>query len=881
MCSMILTDNIKLNSFNGYIRNWRSLCAELGIALNLSKNEREEQILIKGYKRWGYTLGTHLCGSWALSLRDEQKQETFCMRDHFGIKAMYYTVTAQGKFICSYNLADILKADGFVQKLNTDVLRPYLVFGYAPGDVTFFEGVKKLLPAHYLVWNGEEIKTHPYWEAKFEPDYSRTPEEWAEIIHKTASQIVTEDSDVNRAFLSSGVDSSYLLALSNAKCAYGVGYNDGIMDESRKAEDFAKSIGRDFKRRVVTGDEYFYAASWAMYHLEQPLANASVPAFALGCRVSTKYCNSVFSGEGADEFFAGYARYKDFELFNDRKTPYYTCSHIFRDEECNDFLKFPSNLSAKDFVLPLSDAPSSYDSLSKMQYIDISLWLEGNILMSIDRIGKACGAEIHVPFCDIRMFDIARKIPSEYKLHDDICKHVLRMAASKVIPQEIAYRKKIGFYAPASVWMANDRYNADLKDKLFGRIAQIFFDADKLKRIWNRFLSGETFLWQKLNAVYAFVLWYGINFEGKGSDWLVTEKSDAKAILVYDCEKQKNLYEKNVNSKLSIGSITKLASALVIVQNIPDLENTYITVEKEVIDSIKDLEPAYAGFQEHIGKKFSCLDLLYGALLPSGCEATELLAHFVSGGNLQKFVVLMNEKMKEIGCKDTFVYDSSGLNDETKRTAHDVAVILNEVIKIPILRRILSSSFHTVPHFNDSIMTGNRLINPKYFIQNYCPYCVGGKTGTTDVAGMCICALFERCGENYIVVVLGEDYTLYPTGERMLYKVCKECLYHAFEDTGHFIHFSLPDHYIELSPGAKYTLAPSVIKNATDKKAIYSFFSSNEDVAEVNSCGIVTVKDRGIVQLTVMTQTGDYDICFLNSTGEEVINLTRLNFCDS
>ena len=111
----------------------------------------------------------------------------------------------------------------------------------------------------------------------------------------------------------------------------------------------------------------------------------------------------------------------------------------------------------------------------------------------------------------------------------------------------------------------------------------------------------------------------------------------------------------------------------------------------------------------------------------------------------------------------------------------------------------------------------------------------------------------------------------------MLNRVCKESLYRAFEDTGHFIHISLPEHYMELAAGAEYTLAPTVIKNTTSEKAIYSFSSSNEDVAEVNSHGVVTVKDRGIAQLTVMTQTGDYDICFLNSTGEEIINLSRFD----
>lgn len=508
---------IKLNSFTGYIRNWRSLCSELGIDLDLRREEREEQIILKSYGKWGYTLGLHLCGSFAISLFDETKDELFCMRDHFGIKSLYYTVTSDGKFICSSNLPDILKSKGFVKKLDTDVLRPYLVFGYVPGEVTFFEGVKKLLPAHYLVWNGKEIKTHPYWEAKFEPDYSKTPEEWAELIHKTAVEITQDDKGVDTALLSSGVDSSYLLALSHAEYTYCVGYNDGIMDEAKAAEDFAKDKGCNFKRKVITGDKYFYAVPWVMRYLEQPVADGSIPAFALGLREPAKHTNSIFSGEGADEFFAGYTRYSCFEMFDDRNNIYYTCSHIFNDEKCNEILNTKSNLAAKDFILPLYNAPNYYDSLTKMQFIDVRLWLEGDILRNIDRIGNACGAEVRVPFADIRMFDIARRIPSEYKYHNNTSKYVLRMAASKIIPKDIAFRGKIGFYVPVSVWMADDKYNADLKEKLFGRISQTFFNIDVLNKIWHRFIAGESFLWKQLYAVYAFVLWYGIYFEGNSN----------------------------------------------------------------------------------------------------------------------------------------------------------------------------------------------------------------------------------------------------------------------------------------------------------------------------------------------------------------------------
>ena len=123
--------------YRGYIRNFRALCRELGIDLRPDQKETETEIIREGYKRWGRSLGNHLCGYFALSLYDEQRRETFCTRDPFGREALYYSVTDDGKFFCSCRLSDILTAEGVVKELNTDALEPYLEQGYLWGDTTF------------------------------------------------------------------------------------------------------------------------------------------------------------------------------------------------------------------------------------------------------------------------------------------------------------------------------------------------------------------------------------------------------------------------------------------------------------------------------------------------------------------------------------------------------------------------------------------------------------------------------------------------------------------------------------------------------------------------------------------------------------------------
>ena len=501
---------------------------------------------------------------------------------------------------------------------------------------------------------------------------------------------------------------------------------------------------------------------------------------------------------------------------------------------------------------------------------------EGNILAKLDLIAKMCKMEISVPFCDIRLFDIVRKIPCEYKGDKSIKSRIFHEASLMATHGKLDNCLKNDYLPSVSGWMLDECYNAPFKDKLFGDISRKFFSTCEIEKLWNRFSSGETSLYTKLYAIYLFVIWYEINFAGKGSGiWLVSPKSGAEAVVVYDCEKEKCVYEENADDVRSIASITKLVSALVIVQHIPDLENTFITVDKDVVFITRDFRPSSAGFSRYAGEKFSALDLLYGGLVPSGCDAIMLLANHVCKGNFYVFVKYMNLKAKEIGCQNSHFLDPCGLIPDCKSSARDVALILRAAMQIPILRRIMTTAFYVLPHFNDSVMNTNRLINPVYDVVNYCPYCVGGKTGTSRTAGLCFSSLFERNGKEYITVVLGENFRLHPSGERMFSKLCKDHVLRIFENTGRFVHISLPEHYLVLEVGEHCLLSPKVLKSTIDEEIVFSYHSFDENVATVNEDGEVTVVGKGIAQITVMTQTGDYDICFVNSSGSDIFNMCR------
>jgi asparagine synthase (glutamine-hydrolysing) len=152
------------------------------------------------------------------------------------------------------------------------------------------------------------------------------------------------------------------------------------------------------------------------------------------------------------------------------------------------------------------------EPLNQKLTIDISLWLEGDIYLNTDRTSTACGIELHTPFSDLRLFNVASKIPPEYKFAHDQNKYVFRKAASSKLPDEVAFRKKVGFPVPVRKWLSDERFNKPICEKFFGETSKKFFDQDVLKKLWNDYLGGEEQLWGRVYAIYAFLLWYDIKF---------------------------------------------------------------------------------------------------------------------------------------------------------------------------------------------------------------------------------------------------------------------------------------------------------------------------------------------------------------------------------
>ncbi|MBR0484188.1 MAG: asparagine synthase (glutamine-hydrolyzing) [Oscillospiraceae bacterium] len=505
---------ITIKTYRGHIRNWEALSQELGLAVSaMTREEREQAIIIKAYETWGKNLADHFYGMFAFALWDDEAQELFCLRDQFGTKPFYYYLTEDNQLLYGTFIRDIISQEGFVKEINKDMLQIYMSLTYVAGEDTFFKGLKKLMPGHYLVFRNGKLELTRYWKPEFKPDTSKSLDDWADEIHETVKQMFREvktDDETAESFLSGGVDSSYVLAMSDAKRADSCGYDEERFDESRIASKTAELLHVEHSVANIKPEQFFSIVPYVMYNMEQPLGDASAIVFTLGCNATAKHTKLCYSGEGADEFFGGYNMYRNAERYGDNlKTFYVGNTNIMKEDEKQKILK-----SYNPEVLPINlvkyiyDETEGLDPLTKMSDVDIQIWLEGDIYLNVDKMSTAAGLEIRMPLTDRRIFDIASRMPSEYKVNAEQNKVAFRTAAAKVLPEEIAFRKKLGFIVPVRIWLADENYNQDVRAKFNSDYAAEFFNIEEIQKIYAEYVGGNSDLWRQVWTIYTFLVWY-------------------------------------------------------------------------------------------------------------------------------------------------------------------------------------------------------------------------------------------------------------------------------------------------------------------------------------------------------------------------------------
>jgi len=539
--------------FNGEIYNYRELRNELLEKGHRFYTQTDSEVLIHGFEEWHEDLLNKLRGMFAFAVYDLIDKSLFLARDHFGIKPMHYT-TVGSNFVYASEIKSILDFPGFEKKFNKKALDNYISFEYAVPPETFFEGVFCLMPAHYLWYKGGKVETHRYWEPKFEEDPNMTEEEAVSQIETVFEDSVNAHkiSDVEvGCFLSSGVDSSYVSTYFAGQKTFTVGFDYG---EKYNEIDFAKTlsdeIGVEHHSKLITADEYWGNIRKVQYHMDQPLADASCIALYFVSKIASEYVKVVLSGEGADELFGGYniyhepddlERYKSLPLGLRKALAAIAKKLPFRFKGKNFMIRgalpieesFIGNCSmftlAEKRSLLNSDIPvtrpqemtkkyydrvKGKDDVTKMQYLDINVWLVGDILLKADRMSMANSLELRVPFLDKEVFKVASRIPTKLRVNKQNTKFAMRQAANKHLPNATAQKKKLGFPVPTRVWLKDEKYYNIVKDAFTSETAKLFFNSKVLMKFLDDHFKGKCDNNRKIWTIFVFLIWYDIYFKG-------------------------------------------------------------------------------------------------------------------------------------------------------------------------------------------------------------------------------------------------------------------------------------------------------------------------------------------------------------------------------
>lgn len=539
-------DKSVVTVFNGEIYNFQKLREELCAVGHTFSTNTDTEVLVHGWEEYGTELAGKLRGMYAFIIYDTNKKIIYGARDCFGIKPFYYYRTKSGNYLFGSEIKSFLEHPEFEKKLNVNALRPYLTFQYSCLDETFFEGVYKLPPAHSFTIIDNKMETKRYWDA----DFTEIPgdfDEYVDEIDRTVHESVEAHkiSDVKVAsFLSGGVDSSYITACLMPDKTFSVGFNYKKFNETDYSKELSDKLGIECVRKIITADECFEAFPDIQYHMDEPQSNpSSVPLWFLA-KLAKEHVTVVLSGEGADEIYAGYEWYDETPLMKKykklpkplrvaaaklaKKLPYFKghdfiikCSGnpedyfigqalVFGEKEAVSVLKpkYRGGKSVKEVTAPIYARVKGKSELDKMQYLDLNLWLPGDILLKADKMSMASSLELRVPFLDKVVMEQAQKLPHEYKINGKNTKYIFRKAANRTLPDEWAERKKMGFPVPIRYWLREDKYYETVKSYFAAPWASEFFDSDKLMALLDAHKAEKADNGRKIWTAFTFLVWY-------------------------------------------------------------------------------------------------------------------------------------------------------------------------------------------------------------------------------------------------------------------------------------------------------------------------------------------------------------------------------------
>jgi asparagine synthase (glutamine-hydrolysing) len=537
-------------TFNGEIYDFADLFSELSAAGHSFRSHCDTEVLVHAWEQWGEGCLEHLHGMFGYAIWDRNRETLFIARDRFGKKPLYYSHLDNGQLIFASELKALLVHPGLNREIDPRAVEDYFTFGYVPDPKTIFKNVYKLPPGHFIkVRRGDrEIRPQQYWDVRFSDHGSATDEreiceELNARLRAATKRRMIADVPLG-AFLSGGVDSSAIVSamagISDRPVnTCSISFGDPAYNEARYAQQMADRFGTNHHVEQVESHDFELVNKIPAIYDEPFADSSSIPTYRV-CELARKHVTVALSGDGGDEVFAGYRRYR-WHMNEERvrgMIPRFARRHLFGTmgalypkldwaprifrakstleaiarESLDAYLHsvsiLPNDLHGKLFSAEFKRKLQGYqskevfrqhaencdtdDPLSMIQYIDMKTYLPGDILTKVDRASMAHSLEVRVPLLDSEFTQWACTLPSSLKLRRGEGKYIFKKALENNVPDDILYRDKMGFAVPLASW-----FRGPLKATVQERLASGamkesgIFDMAYIESLLAQHASGE------------------------------------------------------------------------------------------------------------------------------------------------------------------------------------------------------------------------------------------------------------------------------------------------------------------------------------------------------------------------------------------------------
>ena len=544
--------------FNGEIYNYQELRQQLLTLGHHFRTDSDTEVLVHGYEEWGDRLLDRLNGMFAIALWDERTQTLWVARDRVGVKPVYYYDDSRQLIVAS-EIKAILMHPGVPREISEIGLFNFLAYGHSVAPDTMYRGVRKLLPGHILQVTNGAATTREWWDAVPTRDATLTePDAVSEVRRLLEDSVrlrLIADVPIG-AFLSGGVDSSAVVAIMSRQMTrpvdtFSIGFGGGaVFNELPDARRISQHIGTNHHEMTVSSSELADALTTLVYHFDEPFGDAAAFPTYLVSKLARSHVTVALTGEGGDELFGGYRRYRaakwvrmlgavtgapggaliagaagrlprfrrikklvEASSAHGAAAQYSGLLRVFTDDVLESTLDARFHLAAKAY-----DAEAAYDryfarssgadALNQLMYTDLKTWLADTYLEKVDKTSMATSLEARVPLLDYRLVELAMRMPPRFKIAGGETKRVLRRAVADLLPAETLKKPKHGFAVPTDPWFRGDLREFARDVLLDPRTkSRGIFNPREVERLWNDHQTGREVRDQHLWLLMNFELW--------------------------------------------------------------------------------------------------------------------------------------------------------------------------------------------------------------------------------------------------------------------------------------------------------------------------------------------------------------------------------------